>query len=60
MNCLLSSELTVLWFFNSYLFIYFWPLWIFIAVRGLSLVGRVGATPAVQGLLTAVASLVEE
>ena len=38
-------------FFNILLFIYFWPCWVFMAVRDFSLV-------AARGLLTAVVSLV--
>ena len=41
------------YFFKMYLFIYFWLLWVFVAVRGLSLV-------TASGLLIAVASRVAE
>ena len=40
-------------FININLFIYLWPHWVFVAVRGLSLV-------MVRGLLIVVASLVAE
>ena len=44
------------------LFIYFWLRWVFVAVRGLSLVGGEPRLLfiAVRGLLVAVASLVAE
>ena len=41
------------YFFKMYLFIYFWLLWVFVAVHGLSLV-------TASGLLIAVASRVAE
>ena len=49
-------------FFKINLFIYFWLRWVFIAVRGLSLVVASGGLlfVAVRGLLIAVASLVAE
>ena len=50
-----------LFFFYINLFIYFWLRWVFIAVRGLSLVGgeRGLLFIAVRGLLIVVVSLVE-
>ena len=44
------------------LFIYFWLHWVFVAVRGLSLVAERGGllSIAVRGLLIVVASLVAE
>ena len=49
-------------FLKKYLLIYFWPLWVSIAVRGPSLgVERWGfSTVAVLGLHTGVASVVAE
>ena len=47
--------------FLKYLFIYFWLRWVFVAVRGLSLVAASGGYfVAVCGLLIVVASLVAE
>ena len=48
--------------FKSNIFIYFWLHWVFVAVRGLSLVAMSGGYSflAVRRLLVAVASLVEE
>ena len=48
--------------FFKILFIYFWLHWVFIAVRGLSLVNRERGLlfVAVRGLLIVVASLVVE
>ena len=44
-----------------YLFIYFWPCWVFIAARALSSCSELGLLfVAVRGLLIAVASLVAE
>ena len=45
-----------------YLFIYFWLRWVFVAARGLSLVGGEWGLllVVVHGLLIAVASLVAE
>ena len=51
----------ILFFFLFYIFIYFWLRWVFVAVRGLSLVAASGGySVAVRGLLIAVASLVAE
>ena len=42
---MLVDDLSVVFFFNlSYLFIYFWLRWVFVAVRRLSLVVASGAT----------------
>ena len=44
-----------------FLFFFFWLRWVFVAVRGLSLVAASGGySVAVRGLLIAVASLVAE
>ena len=66
--CLLSVLFYLFPFLFINLFIYFWLHWVFIAVRGLSLVAASGgfysllrcAGVAVCGLLIAVASLVAE
>ena len=51
----------ILFFFTIYLFIYLWLRWVFVAVRGLSLVVARGLLfVAVRRLLIAVASLVAE
>ena len=48
-------------FFKANLFIYFWLCWVFVSVRGLSLVVATGGhSIAVRGPLTIVASLVAE
>ena len=51
-------------FLNNYLFIYFWLGWVFVSVRGLSLVVASGGWGAlfiaVRGPLTVAASLVAE
>ena len=49
-------------FFFSLKIFYFWLLWVFIAVHGLSLVAAMGGCSLVLvlGLLSAVASLVSE
>ena len=51
-----------LFFFLINLFIYFWLLWVFVAVRGLSLVAVSGGYSfiVVHRLLIAVSSLVAE
>jgi len=48
--------------FENYYFIYFWLLWVFVAVRGLSLVAmsRGYSLVAVRRLLITLASLVVE
>ena len=50
------------YFLNLFYFIYFWLHWVFVAVRGLSLVAASGgySTLPLRGLLIAVASLVAE
>ena len=57
--CLLLTEIT--FFFNIYMFIY-WLCWVFVAVRGFSLVAvsESYSLVAVCGLLKVVASLVAE
>ena len=46
--------------FEDYYFIYFWLLWVFIAVRGLSLVAMSRGYSLVRRLLITLASLVVE
>ena len=47
-------------FLNLFIYLYFWLRWVFVAVRGLSLVEVSGGhSVAVRGLLITVASLVE-
>ena len=56
----LASHASPNFFFKIYLFIY-WLRWVFVAVRGLSLVVASGGySVAVRGLLIAVASLIVE
>ena len=61
---LLIAVASLFFFFNFYLFIlylYFWPRWVFVAARGLSLAAASGVYfLAVElGLLTAAAFLLE-
>ena len=46
--------------FEDYYFIYFWLLWVFVAVRGLSLVAMSRGYSLVRRLLITLASLVVE
>ena len=46
--------------FEDYYFIYFWLLWVFIAVRGLSLIAMSRGYSLVRRLLITLASLVVE
>ena len=58
----LQVESDLFFFFLINLFIYFWLLWVFVAVRGLSLVAVSGGYSfiVVHRLLIVVASLVAE
>ena len=55
-------EIKLLFFFLSYLFIYFWLHWVFVGARGLSVVAVSGGYSSfvVRGLLIVVASVVAE
>ena len=57
-----TSDFVVKAFFKKFIYlIYFWPCWVFVAVRGLSLVVVSGGySVTVSRLLIAVASLVAE
>ena len=46
--------------FEDYYFIYFWLLWVFVAVRGLSLIAMSRGYSLVRRLLITLASLVVE
>ena len=57
----LNIHIKMIFLYFKNLFIYFWLHWVFVAVRGLSLVAVSGGySVAVRELLIAVASLVAE